>query len=173
MNDETILIVRGVKDFDDLKRFGLPMATKVSKADIVIAIDGDRSIVLKSRERMQADFVDSESQISELAEIMKHLRSAYVAARPSKDAHLGHAIVGLWFFYWMGGTEVIQPTPDALAAAGDMRGLRESATTFIESDFGLRVGSAGKIPADGGSDSETARVSRPVGQRPEAPGDSR
>lgn len=167
MIDDNILIVRGVREFDDLMRFGLAMAHKVQNADFIIAVDGDNCKVLKSREPCEAEFVDGESRISELAEIMEKLKRSYVEGRPAGDAHLGHAIVGMWLFYWMDPQDSTT-TPIQMAAVGDLAGLRASAQRFIESDFGLNVGAAGKISADGGSDTEAARVSRPVGQRPEA-----
>lgn len=170
--DDKILIVRGVKDFDELKRFGLAMARKVADADVIVAVDGDRCKILKSRERCEAEFIDGESRISELAEIMEKLKRSYVESRPPVDAHLGHAIVGMWLFYWMDPQDSTT-TPIQMAAVGDLAGLRASAQRFIESDFGLNVGAASKIPDDGGSDTETARVSRPVSERPQASGDSR
>lgn len=151
---DEVLIVRGVKDFDDLKRFGLPMANRVAESDIVIAIDASgNATAIKSREQMRIDFVDSDSKLGEISSIIGLIKDAYTQTHRD-DARLAHAFVGMWLFYWVGGFgEEISPLPIEMIAAGDIERLRKSAQQYIDADFGNR---ADMISADGGSDQTPA-----------------
>lgn len=165
---EKIFIIKGAKTFDDLKAFGLPMADRVAKADIVIAIDEfGTSYVLKSRKEYAAEFMDGAEKMSELARLMRQMNDEYIAHRPPDDHRVSHAIVALWFFFWMPGAGIV-PTPIELAAAGDLKALRESAKSFIDADFGLNVGVRAKMPDDGETDATADRVFGALGDGTQA-----
>lgn len=158
---KNILIVRGVSSTDDLRALGLPMAQQYDEADVVIAVSsGGKSIALKNRgetnkDLLQVTFVDGDSQIVEFAKIINEVDKAYGDAHKD-EIHLSQAFVGMWLFFWMGRGDEMKPTPIEMAQHGDIEGLRASARTFIESDFGNNVRAPDRISSDEVSDTATA-----------------
>lgn len=133
------LIIRGVANTDELRLLGLPIAAKFAEADIVIGVDiAGKATAIKSRDQMEVMFVEAQSQLGELAGILKEIHDAYIRAHP-KDSHLAHAFVGMWLFFYIGDGEGIEPMPIEMMASGDIEGLRRSAERFVASDFGNKL----------------------------------
>lgn len=155
---DRVLIVRGATTADSLRHLGLPMARRFADADMVIGIDlAGNATVMKARELIDASFVDADSQLGDLAQIFSMIKDAYIEKSPPQDAHLAHAIVGLWLFYWIGrgGRDDLEPLVMDMIARGDIERVRASALSYIEADFGRDLSPADKMQIDGADQSTT------------------
>lgn len=70
-----------------------------------------------------------------LIQCMQHIKRAWEIR--GKEAHLGHAVAGTWFFYWF--------SPDlermeTLVEEGRVVELRAAAQDYIDADFGSERG---------------------------------
>lgn len=158
---KNVLIVRGVSSTDDLRGLGLPMAKQYDDADMVIAVSPEgKAHALKNRgeatkDLLQITFVDGDSQIVELGKILREIEEAYRSAHP-EDAHLSQAFVGMFLFYWMGLADDRLILPIEMVERGDIERLRESATKFIESDFGNKTRTPDRVSSDESPDPAAA-----------------
>lgn len=76
-------------------------------------------------------------------EAASRIKSEFERAFP-EQAHLGHASVGTWLFYWTSGD--LRSTLDLLRDE-DSDALRKSANDFLEAGFGEHRGPTLNAPA--------------------------
>lgn len=76
-------------------------------------------------------------------EAAKRIRREWEQSNPD-EAHLGHAAVGFWQFFWLAFD---QRSPLELIAARDSDALRKSANDYISSGFAEHRGPTFNEPA--------------------------
>ena len=136
-----VLVVKGVREIDELKSFGMIMAERFKASDHVWFVDaaGHGREVKGSidQDGTGLELFDADPLGPVVAAAMRRIMTAYEEQHEA-TSHLAHSFVGKWLFYFPARPEG-WPTVIEAIFNGDAKLVESSADLFIACDFGAKT----------------------------------